>query len=61
MIYIASIVLPLKDMKTPLKKEFDKMGVVGFFPIFKTAEEANQLIDEVGLGGVVIEMEHGGE
>lgn len=57
-IYIATVFLPLETMKSEAEEVLKEMGIKGFFPVYETREEADNLVDEIGMG-IVIDMEKG--
>ena len=57
-IYIATVFLPLDSLKSEAEEVLKEMGIKGFFPVYETREEADSLVDEIGMG-IVIDMEKG--
>ena len=57
-IYIATVFLPLNSLNSKVEKILEDMGIKGFFPVYETREEADKIIDEVGMG-IVIDMARG--
>lgn len=55
-IYIATVFLPLDSLRFEAEQVLKEMGIKGFFPIYETREEADNLVSEIGMG-VVIDME----
>ena len=55
-IYIATVFLPLDSLNSKVEKILEDMGIKGFFPVYDNREDADKLIDEIGMG-IVIDME----
>ena len=61
-IYITTVFLPLESIKLArAEQELIGMGVKGFFLVFDTKENADNLVDKIGNGSGVIVMDKGDE
>ena len=57
-IYIATVFLPLESLKSGIEDTLKAMNIKGFMPVYDNEEEADSLVDEIGMG-IVIDMARG--